>query len=168
MGDVNQATGTPWCSCSAWFRNRSLGKCTNNAQVNTVRSTLEADTNGFAAPASASSKLAAAVHEENDHFIRSEGGRQQLLMQQQDTELDQLGDHVVRIGQLGKEMGQELHVQGQLLDELDEEIEGTSTRLQAAQRKVQYVLDKAGSKGQFMIILFLIVVLVILVVLAIS
>ncbi len=56
----------------------------------------------------------------------------------------------------------------QLLDELDTEIEGTSTRLQAAQRKVQYVLDKAGSKGQIAIMLFLIVVLVILVVLAIG
>ncbi len=56
----------------------------------------------------------------------------------------------------------------QLLDELDQEIEGTSTRLQAAQRKVQYVLDRAGSKGQIAIIVFLIVVLVILVVLAIG
>lgn len=56
----------------------------------------------------------------------------------------------------------------QLLDELDAEIEGTSTRLQAAQRKVQYVLDRAGAKGQIAIILFLIVVLVVLVVFAVS
>lgn len=56
----------------------------------------------------------------------------------------------------------------QLLDELDAEIEGTSTRLAAAQKKVQYVLDKAGTKGQFLIILFLIVVLVVLIVLAIG
>ncbi|GAB4816220.1 hypothetical protein N2152v2_003266 [Parachlorella kessleri] len=136
-------------------------------QIDTLRSNLGAGA-AIAAPSTAASKLAAAVQEENDHYIRSEGDRQQLLMQQQDQELDQLGDHVVRIGQLGKEMGQELHVQGQLLDELDTEIEGTSTRLQAAQRKVQYVLDKAGSKGQIAIMLFLIVVLVILVVLAIG
>ena len=38
----------------------------------------------------------------------------------QDQELDDLSSHVVRIGELGKEMGQELHVQGQLLDELDQ------------------------------------------------
>lgn len=37
-----------------------------------------------------------------------------LPCRQQDRELDHLGDHVVRIGQLGKEMGQELHVQGQV------------------------------------------------------
>ena len=37
----------------------------------------------------------------------------------QDDELDHLSSHVVRIGELGKEMGQELHLQGQLLDELD-------------------------------------------------
>lgn len=40
---------------------------------------------------------------------------------------------MVRIGELGKEMGQELHMQGQMLDELDQEIEGTSTRIAAAQ-----------------------------------
>lgn len=51
----------------------------------------------------------------------------------QDEDLEQLSTHVVRIGELGKEMGQELHLQGQLLDELDAEIDGTSTRIQAAQ-----------------------------------
>ncbi|KAL4447615.1 hypothetical protein ABPG75_004834 [Micractinium tetrahymenae] len=108
-------------------------------------------------------RLAAAVHDENDRFIRSEGDRQQLLMQRQDEDLDHLSHHVVRIGELGKEMGQELHLQGQLLDELDTEIEGTSTRLQAAQKKIDYVLQKAGAKGQLAIIGFLILTLIILI-----
>lgn len=56
----------------------------------------------------------------------------------------------------------------QLLDEFDEELDGTTTRLAAAQKKVQAVLDRAGSKGQLAIIGFLIVLLVLLVVLAIS
>ena len=33
---------------------------------------------------------------------------------QQDENLEDLSSHVVRIGELGKEMGQELHVQGQV------------------------------------------------------
>ncbi|KAK2079054.1 hypothetical protein QBZ16_002744 [Prototheca wickerhamii] len=116
----------------------------------------------------ASSKLAAAVHDENDRFIHSESQRQQQLLRQQDDDLDMLGDHVVRIGELGREMGQELHLQGQLLDEFDEELDGTTTRLAAAQKKVQAVLDRAGSRGQLAIIGVLIVLLVLLVILAIS
>lgn len=119
-------------------------------------------------PADAAGRLAAAVNEENDHFIRSEGDRQQTMMQRQDEDLDQLSHHVVRIGELGKEMGQELHSQGQLLDELDQEIDGTSTRLAAAQKKVEYVLKKAGAKGQLAIIGFLILVLIILVFLVVA
>lgn len=123
-----------------------------------------------------------------------------LPCRRQDEDLDHLSSHVVRIGELGKEMGQELHLQarkrwgccrcggrlrggcccrcfgallwlpafacrcprdkrpsshtaastialrntqhfrplqGHLLDELDQEIEGTSTRIQAAQKKVR-------------------------------
>jgi hypothetical protein len=48
-------------------------------QIESIRSNMEAA--AAAAPSSAASKLAAAVHEENDHFIRTEGDRQQLLMQ---------------------------------------------------------------------------------------
>ena len=120
------------------------------------------------APNTAAAKLAAAVNEENDGVIRSEGDRQQLVMAEQDQELDVLSHHVVRIGEMGREMGQELDSQGQLLDELDVEMDGTHTRLAAAQKKVQYVLEKAGSKGQFVIIIVLIVVLAVLVVLAIA
>lgn len=119
-------------------------------------------------PTTAAAKLAAAVQDENEGFIRSEGDRQQMMMAHQDEELDVLSHHVVRIGELGREMGQELDSQGQLLDELGVEMEGTQTRLAAAQKKVQYVLEKAGSKGQFIIILILIVVLVVLVFLAIA
>jgi len=119
-------------------------------------------------PVSASTKLSAAVREENDRFIDSEAHRQQILMTRQDQELDVLGDHVVRIGELGRDMGQELEVQGQMLDDLGQEMDGTQTRLAAAQKKVQYVLDKAGSKGQLIIIAVLVVVLVALIFLVIA
>lgn len=138
-------------------------------QISSVTSGLSAAANGSAAaPTTASGRLAAAVQEENDRFIHSEGDRQQLLMQRQDDDLDQLSSHVVRIGELGKEMGQELHLQGQLLDELDTEIEGTSSRIAAAQKKIEYVLKKAGARGQIAIIGFLILVLIILIFLVIA
>ena len=119
-------------------------------------------------PTSTAAKLAAAVREENQDFIQSEGGRQQILMTQQDQELDVLSHHVVRIGELGREMGQELDTHGQMLDELGGEMDGTQTRLAAAQKKVQYVLEKAGAKGQLIIIAVLVIVLIVLLLLAIA
>lgn len=97
-----------------------------------------------------------------DAFIQGEMNQQEQIIAQQDQELDILGDHVLRIGELGRDMGQELDAQGQLLDDFGYEMQGTQTRLAAAQRKVQYVLDRAGTRGQLMIIGVLVVVLVIL------
>lgn len=105
---------------------------------------------------------------ENDRFIETEMSHQEQIVARQDQDLDMLGDHVLRIGELGREMGQELDAQGQLLDDFGYEMQGTQTRLAAAQRKVQYVLDRAGVKGQLAIIAILVVVLVILMVLIIS
>lgn len=52
-------------------------------QVDSLASGLSAGVSGAAAAAdgSAAGRLAAAVHDENDRFIRSEGDRQQMLMQ---------------------------------------------------------------------------------------
>lgn len=103
---------------------------------------------------------------QHDHF--------QLLIscatgcRQQDDELDHLGEHVARIGHIGLQIHEELEQQGDLLDELDEDVEGTQTRLAQAQKKMNSVLQRAGLKGQICIIVFLMVTLVILVMLAFS
>ena len=58
--------------------------------------------------------------------------------------------------------------QGAMLDELDEDIEGTQTRLQAAQKRMNHVLKRAGMKGQICIVLALVALLAVLVVIAFS
>lgn len=115
-----------------------------------------------------SSSPANRSHREGDGFLETELGHQDQIMARQDQELDVLGEHVLRIGELGREMGQELEAQGQLLDEFGYEMQGTQTRLAAAQRKVQYVLDRAGTKGQLIIIAVLVVVLVVLMLMILS
>jgi SYP6 family syntaxin len=105
---------------------------------------------------------------EAEHLVAGEGALQQRMVAQQDEQLDELSAHVVRIGALGREMGQELHSQSALLDELGGEVDGASTRLAAAQRRVQLVLDRAGAKGQLCIIGVLAAVLVILILLVIA
>lgn len=91
-----------------------------------------------------------------------------LDCRRQDEDLDALGAHVTRIGQVGLQIHEELDQQSGMLDELETDIEGTSTRLQAAQKKIDHMLRKAGLKGQFCIIIFLIAVLVVLLVLVIQ
>lgn len=86
----------------------------------------------------------------------------------QDEDLDQLGDHVQRIGHMGLQIHDELQGQNVLLEQLDEDVEGTTSRLAAAQKKINTVLQKAGLRGQLMIIGILIVLLVVLIMIAFS
>ena len=86
----------------------------------------------------------------------------------QDDDLDQLGDHVQRIGHMGLQIHDELQGQNILLERLDEDVEETTTRLAAAQKKINTVLQKAGLRGQLMIIGILLLLLVILIMIAFS
>ncbi|CAN6694679.1 unnamed protein product [Malus baccata var. baccata] len=101
----------------------------------------------------------------NDDFITSESDRQLLLIKQQDEELDELSASVERIGGVGLTIHEELLAQEKIIEELGTEMDGTSNRLDFVQKKVAAVMKKAGVKGQFMMILFLLVLFIILFVL---
>ncbi|KAL8141848.1 hypothetical protein V2J09_014880 [Rumex salicifolius] len=102
---------------------------------------------------------------DNDDFVSSESDRQMLLMKQQDQELDELSASVQRIGHVGLTIHDELIEQERIMDDLGAEIDSTSNRLDFLQKKVAFVMKKAGVKGQLMIILFLLVLFIILFVL---
>lgn len=103
--------------------------------------------------------------QDNDDFASSESDRQLLLMRQQDEELDELSASVLRIGDVGRTIHDELLGQERIIDELDTEMDSTSNRLDFLQKKVAFVMKKAGAKGQFMMILFLVLLFIILFVL---
>ncbi|CAA7407061.1 unnamed protein product [Spirodela intermedia] len=103
--------------------------------------------------------------EDNDDFISSESDRQSLLIKKQDEELDQLSVSVQRIGGIGLTIHEELIGQDKILEDLNSEMETTSNRLDFVQKKVAMVMKKASAKGQFMMILFLIVLCIVLFVL---
>ena len=86
----------------------------------------------------------------------------------QDAELDELGHAVVRIGEVGLAIHDELHSQTAALDALADDVDATGSRLAAAQRKVAVVLQKAGLKAQLAIAGALLVLLVILTLIAFS
>ncbi|KAM4084127.1 hypothetical protein ACJW30_08G109900 [Castanea mollissima] len=103
--------------------------------------------------------------EDDDDFIASESDRQLLLIKQQDEELDELGASLVRIGDVGLTIHDELLGQEKILDDLGMEMDSTSNRLDFVQKKVAMVMKKAGIKGQIMMILFLVVLFIVLFVL---
>ncbi|KAG2681659.1 hypothetical protein I3843_11G154900 [Carya illinoinensis] len=102
---------------------------------------------------------------DNDDIISSESDRQLLLIKQQDEELDELSASVQRIGGVGLTIHEELLAQEKIIDDLGTEMDSTSNRLDFVQKKVAMVMKKAGAKGQFMMILFLVVLFIILFVL---
>jgi syntaxin of plants SYP6 len=103
---------------------------------------------------------------ENDRLLDDEHSRQQVIMRKQDKELEDIGQHVVRIGEMGKTIGKELDDQAELISDLDRETDTVRSRLEAATRKISQVINKSSSKTQFYLIVFLVVLLFLLLFLA--
>eukprot|EP00983_Pelagomonas_calceolata_P038096 1136674-Pelagomonas_calceolata.AAC.1 len=61
----------------------------------------------------------------------------QAFERRQDESLDDIELHVNRIGRMGRAIGEELEGQGGLLDELDQDMDTTQSRLKATQKKMQ-------------------------------
>ncbi|CAL5190662.1 unnamed protein product [Lathyrus oleraceus] len=88
----------------------------------------------------------------DDDFIESESDRQMLLIKRQDEELDELSLSVQRIGGVGLTIHEELLGQEKILDELGNEMDSTSHRLDFVQKRVAMVMKKASIKGQMMML----------------
>ncbi|KAF6264347.1 Qc-SNARE, Tlg1/Syntaxin 6-family [Scenedesmus sp. NREL 46B-D3] len=106
------------------------------------------------------------LHKANEGFLQGEGGKQQLMMKQQDSQLEDIEAAVTRLGRVGLTIHEELASQGQMLDELEEDVDSTHSRLRATQKKVLDVIKKSGTTTQLGLIAFLMIVLVVIAVLA--
>mmetsp|Transcript_28776 Transcript_28776/g.81038 ORF Transcript_28776/g.81038 Transcript_28776/m.81038 type:complete len:228 (+) Transcript_28776:140-823(+) len=107
---------------------------------------------------------AAVAIQRHDDFIGGQGDQQMQIMRQQDDDLDDLSHQVATIGNIGLTIHEELESQNQLLEELDEDMDATQSRLAAVQQKINKVLQRVSAKGQMCIIVALSVILVVLVV----
>jgi len=79
------------------------------------------------------SRLEKVQRDDNSSFIASEQQEQQMLMRQQDEHLDELSGVVNRLGAVSLTIGQELEDQGNLLNDLDDDMDGVRARLGAIQ-----------------------------------
>ena len=85
---------------------------------------------------------------------------------QQDEHLDEMGQAVGRLGQIGLSIHDELTNQAGILDDLEDDIGVTSSRLKMAQRKIGDVIKKSGGKWYFCLIVSLSITLLILIIVA--
>lgn len=130
-------------------------------QVEGMKETLKTATAAPPPPPVESRAIAA-----NQNFLNNQYQSQQTMIKKQDLDLDDIEQAVIRIGRQGREIGNELHEQGVMLEELDQDVDTTSSRLKAAQKKMSEIIKKSGSNTQLVLIVALIIILIVLAVFA--
>lgn len=86
------------------------------------------------------------------------------VIQEQDAQLDRLGDSIGRQRELSIQIGDELDEHVQMLDEVDEHVDRHQTRLDGARKRLGTVARKAKDNKQLTTILILIIILVLLII----
>jgi syntaxin 8 len=86
------------------------------------------------------------------------------VLAEQDEQLDQLGESIVRQRELSIQIGDELDGHVALLDEIDGHVDRHQSRLDQARKSLGHVARKANDNKQLTTIIVLIIVLVLLIV----
>lgn len=107
--------------------------------------------------------------QEDEELMRSENEQvqriQQVLLDDQDKTLDELSNAISRQRDLSLHISSELEVQENLLDELDHDLDFTSTRLTRANKRMDSLFRKIAKDGACWTIFGLVAILLFLIVL---
>ena len=95
-----------------------------------------------------------------DDFIMRQVKQQKAMMNQQDRDLDVLGDAVGRIGLIAQELGGEITAQNKMIDELDEDMDQAQGNIDLVTAKTKDLIKKSGGCQWFALIVCLVVILV--------
>ena len=98
---------------------------------------------------------------ENTSFVMDNQAQTSLLMQQQDDTLDELGDVVVRVGEMADNIHEELNQQNKMLEDMEEDMTKAEEELGMVMGKLAKFL-KTKDKWQLRTILALCLTVVIL------
>lgn len=109
-------------------------------------------------------KLESEIASSNDAFIQDQGQKQELIMREQDTQLEEVASTMGALKEMGAAIGDELEDQNRLLDEIDLEMDSTSEKLKRTIAKVDKVLAISKDGKQSCAICLLIIVLIILII----
>jgi len=98
----------------------------------------------------------------NTSFVLEYQAQTSLLMEQQDETLDELGEAVVRVGEMAEGISEEIQQQNRMLDELDEDLTNVEEELGMVMGKLAKFL-KTKDRWQLRTICALSVVIVVMV-----
>lgn len=102
----------------------------------------------------------AELDQENDKFIHNQRQRTKQAIQQQDENLDILGSAVDRLGVIGKDIKEELIIQNKELDNLGQDIDHASDRMNIVMASLEKLLKtKDGCQIWTIVILALILII---------
>ena len=87
---------------------------------------------------------------------------QKQQMEEQDQHLDEINDIAKRLKEQGKDINSELDKQGHLIEELDEDMDGTMKKLNFVQAKLGKLL-KTNDMGQICTIVVLFLILIVMI-----
>ena len=99
------------------------------------------------------------IKRENDHFITDQRVQTMQMIDQQDDQLESLGKSVDRLGNIGKDINQELKEQDKMLDNLDKDMEDASSNMASVQEALGKLLNtKDGCQIWTIVVLALILI----------
>eukprot|EP01111_Echinosteliopsis_oligospora_P014977 TRINITY_DN577_c0_g1_i2.p1 TRINITY_DN577_c0_g1~~TRINITY_DN577_c0_g1_i2.p1 ORF type:complete len:150 (-),score=40.05 TRINITY_DN577_c0_g1_i2:94-543(-) len=109
-------------------------------------------------------KLDDAVRRDNQEFIEMQQRNQQQMLDDQDQDLEAFSATVSTLGSMAKTINKELEEHAVILDHMDTEVDDVSGRLKQVMRRVDKLLDDAGERVQWCLIVSLVLILIGLVV----
>ncbi|EDQ91699.1 uncharacterized protein MONBRDRAFT_22769 [Monosiga brevicollis MX1] len=96
-------------------------------------------------------KLEREIQEDNQNFIDDQHQTQGMIMREQDTQLQEVGQTIGVLRQMGQMIGDELEDQNELLEDLDTEMTTTGDRLTNVLRKLDRTLSITKASPQIFV-----------------
>lgn len=103
--------------------------------------------------------------DEADDFISQQVRNQRQQFKKQDEGLEMLSQSADRLGQLSMGIHEELGQQNKLLDEMEDDLDKATTRLDYVTQKTRELVQRSGGKKNFLLIVGLVIVVFILLIL---
>jgi len=100
------------------------------------------------------------IQQDNDRMIGDQQGQQMQIMRQQDQELDAISNTIGQLGAMGEAIHTELSSQSRMLDEMNDRVDQTDSRLTNVMRKVNHLLESTSDRVQWCLIIVLTLMLI--------
>jgi syntaxin 6 len=141
-----------------------IGKAKDEITSESVKLKLLEDERNKAIRRSGDGLLGARNDDErrNTAFVLDNQAQTSLLMEQQDDTLDELGEAVVRVGEMAEVISEEIQQQNRMLDEFDEDLTNVEEELGMVMGKLAKFL-KTKDRWQLRTIFLLVLIIVIMI-----